>query len=128
MSNHKTPFWAMVIVLISTLLTSTAQLLWKLATKNLQLDISLFTNYYLIGGFALYLVAAIILIKALKYGELSILYPLIALSYVWVAILSWQYLGESLSALKIIGVLIIVLGVTLIGIGSGEKWQQASSQ
>lgn len=118
----KTPLWAMLAVTFSTIITSTAQLLFKIGSEKLAFDISiLLQNYYLISGFFLYGIAAAILIKSLKYGELSILYPLIALSYVWVTLLSYFYLSESLTMYKIIGVFIVILGVTFIGIGSSKN-------
>jgi len=124
----KTPLWAMIAVTLSTLLTSTAQLLFKIGSEKLAFDISiLLQNYPLFLGFFLYGIAAAILIKSLKYGELSILYPLIALSYVWVTILSYFYLSEALTFYKIIGVFVIIMGVTFIGIGSSKESSKQQS-
>ncbi len=118
----KTPLWAMIAVTLSTLLTSTAQLFFKIAADKLAFDITLILkNYYLFLGFFLYAIAAAILIKSLKYGELSILYPLIGLSYVWVTILSYFYFSEQITVFKILGVVIIIIGITFIGVGSSKN-------
>lgn len=77
----------------------------------------LITNYYLIAGFALYGLGALLLIVALKYGELSTLYPFIALGFIWVSIASIIFLSESMSFLKWGGVIFILAGVSLIGKG-----------
>lgn len=73
------------------------------------------TNLPLFGGLACYGISTILLVLALRYGELSVLYPIIALTYVWVTILSVGFLGESLNAFKFLGLVFIVLGVAVLG-------------
>jgi uncharacterized membrane protein len=80
----------------------------------------LFTNYYLIIGCILYGVGAILLILALKHGELSVLYPFIALGFIWVAILSILIFKEHISFYNWIGMIGIVIGVSFIGYGSSR--------
>ncbi len=117
----KTSFWAIMIVVFVTLLTSSAQMLYKFSANKLELDFyALITNYYLFSGLFLYGIGAIFLIIALKYGEVSVLYPIIATSYVWVAVMAWLFAGESLSLLKIAGIALIVVGVAAIGVGGGR--------
>lgn len=73
------------------------------------------TNPPLFGGLACYGLSTILLVLALRYGELSVLYPIIALTYVWVTILSVAMLGESVNAFKLLGLAFIVLGVAVLG-------------
>lgn len=118
----KTSLWAVVIVIIVTVLTSSAQMFYKFGAAKLELDFyALITNYYLFSGLFLYGIGAVLLIIALKYGEVSVLYPIIATSYVWVAILAWLFAGESISLTKMAGIMFIVAGVALIGIGGRIK-------
>jgi len=70
------------------------------------------------GGIALYAVGTALFIPALKGGDLSILYPFVSVTYVWVALLSVKYLGEKMNKYKWAGITLIILGVTFIGIGS----------
>ena len=115
----KTHLWAIILVVVCTFFTSTAQIFYKFGARSLQFDLmSLITNYYLIIGLALYAIGAVILIIALKGGELSVLYPLIATSYIWVSILSVYFLNEFMNIFKWIGVLIIFLGVSFVSYGS----------
>ena len=58
------------------------------------------------------------MVVALKHGELSLLYPIISLSYVWVAILSVLIFHETMNALKIAGICVIMIGVAVLGRGS----------
>jgi len=73
------------------------------------------TNPHLIGGYALYALMTVVFIFALRDEELSILYPVISLTYVWVAALSIWLFGESMNLPKLLGILIIVAGVGVLG-------------
>ena len=76
----------------------------------------IFTNFKLIFGLSLYGLASAIFIYALKFGELSILYPMTALSYIWVAILSYYLLKEKITKQKLAGIALIIIGVALLAL------------
>jgi len=98
-----------------------AQILYKIGSARLSLDIySIITNVPIIAGLFLYFIGALLLVWALKKGDLSILYPFLALSYVWVPLFSMLLLPvpERMNLLKWSGVVVIMAGVSLIGIGS----------
>ena len=114
-----TKTWAMGIVFASTLLTSTAQLFWKFGSNKLEFNIlSAITNIELITGVLLYAVAGTLLILSFRGGEVSVLYPIFATSYIWVSFLSIYFLGEIMNPYKWMGVSAIVMGIVLIGFGS----------
>lgn len=79
------------------------------------------TNIPLWAGFSLLGLNTVFLVLALRKGELSSLYPIIALTYVWVTLLSMFIFHESLNPLKAIGVGIIVTGVSVLGNGGGKR-------
>jgi len=113
-----TKLWAMGIVLSSTLLTSTAQLFYKFGAEKLSFDIlSLITNYELIIGMVLYAIGGILLIISFRGGEVSVLYPLYATSYIWVSFLSIYFLGEIMNTFKWLGIITIIAGIIFIGYG-----------
>ena len=115
----KTKTWAIVVVLLSTITSTAAQVLYKFGADNLSLNLlSIITNLPLILGLLFYLISGVLLIFALKAGELSILYPLIALTYVWVSILSPIFFEDSMNPLKWLGIFFILLGITAMGVGS----------
>jgi undecaprenyl phosphate-alpha-L-ara4N flippase subunit ArnE len=114
-----TKIWAALLVLFTTLLTSSAQIFYKIGSQTLSLDLSaIFTNYYLIGGLLLYAVGGTLMILSLRGGEVSVLYPIIATSYIWVSFLSTRFLGENMDAFKWLGTLSIIGGIAMIGYGS----------
>lgn len=117
---NKTKWWAMLLVLACTAFTSVAQALYKEGVnRGLSLDfMALITNYPIILGLLCYGIGAVLLLIALKNGELSVLYPIVALSYIWVSLLAAQFFGEPMNLYKWMGVASIILGVSFIGKGS----------
>jgi len=113
-----TKWWAIFLVLLCTFFTSTAQLLLKAGVMKVTTVGSIFTNLFLLSGLLLYIIAAALLIIALKFGELSVLYPAIATSFIWVNVFSAWLFHEIIPSLRWIGVGFIILGITFIGIGS----------
>jgi len=116
---------AALIVLGCTLMVGAAQVLITLGANKLAAGaglmgtlVGILTIPELFAGYALYGVFAVLLIYALRHGELSVLYPLIALGYVWVSILSVLVFHESMNAMKIAGVAVIIAGVAVLGWGS----------
>ncbi len=107
---------SIVLVLLCTVLGTAAQLLMKTGMEHFRLDpVALLTNYPLIAGYVLYGINTVMLVLALREGELSVLYPIIALTYVWVTLASYLHLHESPNVFKNVGVLAIILGVVVIG-------------
>ncbi len=73
-----------------------------------------FLNYKLIIGFLLYFVSALLYIVSLKKIELSVAYPTISISYIFIILLSHFMFGESLTIYKILGSVLIIAGVSLM--------------
>ena len=114
-----TQLWAIALVISATLVGAFGPILLKKASsKSLSKISSLATNYPLFGGVALYAVGTLLFIPALKGGELSVLYPFVSLSYIWVSFLSVKFLGEKMNKFKWIGIAFIITGVSFIGLGS----------
>jgi multidrug transporter EmrE-like cation transporter len=106
----------MWLVVWCTALLAGGQVLLKLGVRNgASTLIGFATSGYIILGGVLYVLATIFMTVALKYGDLSVLYPLIALGFVWVGIASYFVLGEPFGAMKIIGTAAIIGGVSLVG-------------
>ena len=115
----KTEPKAIVIVVFCTILTSIGALLNKIGADRLELNIySIVTNYPIMIALFLYVIAAMLLIYAYKHGELSVLFPFLAMSFVWVAIMSVIVLDEIMTLTAWMGIIAIVAGVTFVGRGS----------
>lgn len=112
----------MLLVSLCTIFGAAAQILMKTGTRGLPAAggiadtiHGIFTNPYLFAGYAMYGISAVLLILALRHGELSILYPVIALTYVWVAILSVVIFHEHMPPMRIAGIATVVAGVAVLG-------------
>ena len=116
-----TKLWSILLVLFTTLLTSSAQLLYKFGSKTLTFNIvGILTNYYLLAGVVLYAIGGTLIILSFRGGEVSVLYPIIATSYIWVSFLSVFFLGESMNYFKWVGISSIIMGIISIGYGSND--------
>jgi drug/metabolite transporter (DMT)-like permease len=76
---------------------------------------ALLTNYPLIFGYAVSALNALLLILALRDGQLSTLYPIISLTFVWVNLLSMYLFGDHMNLWKAGGILLVVSGVAILG-------------
>ena len=61
-----------------------------------------------------YAASVILWIVVLSKVEVSFAYPLLSIGYVVVALVGWRFFGESLSAIRFVGIVIICIGVYLI--------------
>ncbi len=71
----------------------------------------------LFAGYAMYGVSTVLLVLALRHGQLSLLYPVFAMTYVWVTILSVLIFHESMNPYKLAGIAVIVGGIAVLGKG-----------
>src|SRR3989344_369118 len=101
---------AVAVMLLCTVFTSLGQLLWKVGVERIDLSSLLtFFNLPFLLGFVLYLVSAGLMFYAFSKGELSVLYPIVATSYVWVSLLSpFLFADDSMNWFKWAGVIVIL--------------------
>ena len=105
-----------LLVFACTILGTVAQLLIKTGMNHFTPKFwALATNLPLIAGYACLGVSTVIMVLALKGAELSLLYPIIALTYVWTTLASYTLLHEPSNLYKNVGIVTIVLGVAVMG-------------
>ena len=116
-----------LLVVCCTIIGAGAQILIKRGAGELganptmvQTALAMVLNPALLAGFSMYGVSMVLLVLALRHGELSLLYPVFALTYVWVTILSVTLLHESMNAFKLAGITTIVAGIAVLGKGSSK--------
>lgn len=111
----QTRAWTILLAIFCAMLGSAGQVLLKVGSRTVTVNVSSWVrNAPLVAGIALYAASAILFVIALKHGRLSVLYPVIATSYVWVAIISSRLLGEAFSLLQWMGIALILAGVSLV--------------
>lgn len=125
---------ALLLVFFCTLIGAGAQILVKQGTAQLGAHLTLgevarhpglffsfcfsvITNVRLFIGYGMYAVNTLLMAIALKGNELSRLYPIIALTYVWVTLLSLYLLPEEhMNIFRAFGIALIVSGVSILGV------------
>ena len=84
-----------MLVFACTVLGAAAQILMKIGMGHFEPRVAaIVTNSPLVTGYVLYGINTLMMVLALREGELSLLYPIIALTYVWVTLLSDSLLHE----------------------------------
>jgi drug/metabolite transporter (DMT)-like permease len=74
-------------------------------------------NPYVVGGLALYACGTIFWLAALSRVDLSYAYPFASLSYVIMLVVSWKLFDENITPLRLVGTLVIALGVLIVSRG-----------
>jgi uncharacterized membrane protein len=108
-----------LLTVFSTLIGSVGALSLKFASKYVHRNpLKVLKRPILYIGIGFYGISALIFVFALKFGDLSALYPVAALSYIWISLLSMKFLKEKMNDVKWFGILLILIGVVLIGLGA----------
>jgi drug/metabolite transporter (DMT)-like permease len=115
----KTPLSSIGLVVIASFIGSFGAVFLKAGSAKLGRGVlSVLVNWRLgIGVFA-FLLSSVFFVKGLQHGELSVLYPMCALSYVWTLIWSRLFFQEAFTRGKFLGLGLILLGLTFMGIGN----------
>jgi multidrug transporter EmrE-like cation transporter len=129
----KHPPKSVYLVLGCTVFAAAAQVLMKFGAMHamppmnladpsswLPFATALLGNYVLLLGYIVQSGNALLLILALRDGELSMLYPIIALTYVWVNLLSMYFFHDRMNVWKAVGIALVIGGVALLGRASSR--------
>src|ERR1039457_107366 len=78
-----------------------------------------FFNWRLATGIAFFLVSSYFFVLGIRPpGELSVLYPMVSLGYIFTLLWSRIFFKEPLTRVKFFGLFLIVAGVVFVGLGS----------
>ncbi|MEO8663321.1 MAG: EamA family transporter [Bryobacteraceae bacterium] len=114
-----TPLSSMLLVLVSSFIGSFGAVFLKAGAQRLEFTLrGLFLNYYLAAGVALFLLSSYFFVLGVRNGELTVLYPMVALGYVWTLFWSRLFFGEPLTRNKFIGLAMILVGIAFLGLGN----------
>ena len=113
---------AIIIIIIGVVFAAIGQVSWKLgmnqagqiSAMNLAYISSVLLNPYVLLGFVMYGLSTVFWLIALSKRELSFVYPFISLTYILVLVLSSLVLKESMGFSKLVGTLIIIIGLIII--------------
>ncbi len=118
---NATPISSMLWIIGGGVIGSLGAVGLKAGAGRLKFDIlSLLKNWPLIGGVVAYLASSVLFVKGMKHGELSVLYPLVAMGQIWTLLWGRVMFKEPITRNKVAAVVMILIGVVLIGFGNAQ--------
>lgn len=119
---NSTPLSSMLWVLVGGIVGSIGAVGLKAGANRLKLTVmGLLTNWQVIGGIIAYLASSVLFVKGMKHGQLSVLYPLVAVGQVWTLLWGRILFKEKITTNKMVAVALILVGVGLIGYGNSQS-------
>jgi multidrug transporter EmrE-like cation transporter len=113
-----TPISSILLVLLASLIGSFGAVFLKMGAAHLNRGFRYILNWQLLFGIALFLGSSIPFLMGLRHGELSVLYPMVSLSYVCTLFWSKLFFNEAITRAKIGALAMILAGIVCIGIGA----------
>jgi multidrug transporter EmrE-like cation transporter len=110
----KTPVSSMVLVLIASVIGSLGAVFLKLGAEKLRYGFRHIISAQSAAGVGLFLVSSVFFGWGVKGGELSVLYPMVSLGYVWTLVWSRIFFKEPLTKSKFAALGLILFGIILI--------------
>lgn len=112
-------------IFVGICLNAVAQLLLKAGTNAVgaihltagnwfSTGIKLATQLPIIAGLTCYVISVVVWIIGLSRVDVTIAYPLLSLGYIINAIGAWYFLGEVVSAQRMLAIGVIIVGVFLL--------------
>jgi drug/metabolite transporter (DMT)-like permease len=102
-------------MIIGTFIASLASFCFKKSGGSFGLVGILKNSFFYIGGF-LYFISSMVIMWLLQRMPYSLIVPMGGISYIWTLLISHRFLGEKISVYKIVGIVIIVVGILLLSI------------
>ena len=109
---------SMLLVFVASVIGSFGAVFLKMGAARLDGTILSFLNSRLIVGVALFLGSSVFYALGIRGGQLSVLYPMVSLGYIWTLLWSKLFFNEPFTRTKFAGLGLILLGVFFVGMGS----------
>ena len=111
------------LIFLNTMILVGGQFLWKFGLigrtdsyQSVSGVVKLFLSPYIMSGLFMYGLATVLWLFILTRVPLSVAYPVQSLAYIFAVFGAYFVFNEPLTMPKIIGVLLIMAGVSLIGL------------
>ncbi len=114
-----TPLNSILLVFLASFIGSFGAVFLKFGAGRLHRDVrTIIYNWRLAIGIALYLLSFIFYYLGLREGELSVLYPMVSLGYIWTLVWSRMFFAEPISRRKVAGLALIIAGIVILNLGN----------
>ena len=112
-----TPLSSMLLVLFASVVGSFGAVFLKLGAVRLTGLMSLL-NWRLALGVGLYLGSSVFYGLGIRHWQLSVLFPMVAVGYIWTLLWARLFFRERFTRSKLFGLGLVLAGVVLVGLGS----------
>jgi drug/metabolite transporter (DMT)-like permease len=113
-----TPITSMLLVLFASLVGSVGMVFLKKASAHLHKGFFHIISVNAAAGVSLFLLSSVIYLKGISHGQISVLYPMVSLSYVWTLFWSKLVFHEPFTRQKFLGLGLVLTGAIFVGLGS----------
>ncbi len=114
---------AVLLVIVSVVLSTAGQTSLKFGldkltpadkTSTTSFITAAATNGLVILGLILFVGSVLVWMRVLADNELSWAYPLLGLSYVFVALSGWLIFGDRMTVMRVSGIAFVIMGAVLV--------------
>lgn len=116
------------LILLNTLILVSGQFLWKIGMTNRSVSFDsigaifrVMISPYILSGLFLYGIATVLWLFILTKVPLSVAYPIQSIAYILAVFGAYFFFQEEITLWKVIGVFLIMAGVSFIGISEFQK-------
>lgn len=105
-----------LVMVLSTLFGAVGSVLFKLVLNKSKNFSKIFSDFTLYLGIFLFGLGFIVYLFLLRQNDVTYLFPITSLTYVWTSIFSVVLLNEKMNRRKLIGISLIVIGIISLAI------------
>lgn len=115
----KTPLSSILLVIFASFIGSFGAVFLKAGADNLERNLMrLLLNWRLAAGIFFYLTSFVVYTIAIRNGELTILYPMVSMGYLWTLLWARLIFNEPFTGSKFAGIGLILTGVVILNLGN----------
>jgi drug/metabolite transporter (DMT)-like permease len=100
-------------VTVGTLVAALASFCLKKSSGGVGVVSILRDKMFFAGGF-LYVLSSVITMWLLQRMPYSVILPMGGICYIWILLISYRFLGEKINTYKIMGIILIIVGVVFL--------------
>jgi multidrug transporter EmrE-like cation transporter len=104
----------MLLVLVASIFGSFGAVFLKMGAEKLKEGVHKIISWKAAVGISLFLLSSVFFVIGIKHGELSVLYPMVSLGYVWTLLWSRLFFNEPVTGQKFLALGMILTGIVFI--------------
>ncbi len=103
---------SVILLLLSVFISSVSQIILKKASQRIwKSRLAEYLNVYVIGAYSLFFLSTVLTMLSLRHVPLSMQPVLESTGYIYVSVMGYFLLKENFCRRKVLGILVIILGI-----------------